>query len=382
MTEQLEADRKRLIDVLDILPAYLILLTQDYHVAFSNRFFTERFGNSVGRRCYEYLFERSEPCEICETYKVFKTHGSLEWDWTGPDGRNYHIYDYPFTDSDGTAMIMEVGLDVTEQKKAEEGLIKAQEILEARVAERTAELARSNDALQAYAEELKRSNQLLDEFATIASHDLKEPLHKVMAFGDLLLSNHAAGLDEEGQDYIQRMQQASTRMQAMIDDLLEFSRVTTKGRSFEEVDLNEVAAEVLTGLEVRIKETGGRVEVEPLPVMQADRSQMYQLFQNLIANALKYHREGAAPAVRIASRALSDDTVDIIVEDNGIGFEMKYASRIFEPFTRLHGKANYSGTGMGLAICKKIVERHGGVISAQSQPEKGTTILITLPVPR
>lgn len=160
--ETLTAERQRFTDVLDMLPAYLVLLTPDYHVPFANKFFRERFGESGGKRCFEYLFHRTEPCEVCETYKVLKTMKPLEWEWTGPDGHNYYIYDFPFPDSDGTTLIMEVGLDITEQKKAQAALRKAHDELEVRVRERTAELSTANEQLQnEITERKKREKELV-----------------------------------------------------------------------------------------------------------------------------------------------------------------------------------------------------------------------------
>jgi light-regulated signal transduction histidine kinase (bacteriophytochrome) len=181
-------------------------------------------------------------------------------------------------------------------------------------------------------------------------------------------------------------------MRTLIHDLLTFSCVTTKGKPFARVDLRQVAREVVSDLEGSIHETGGRVEVGDLPSVEADPMQMRQLLQNLIGNGLKFHRPDVPPVVRVEGKVLSrmerpftgdgrsDPFVEIIVADNGIGFEEIYLDRIFELFQRLHGRSEYEGTGMGLAICRKIVERHGGCISAQSKPAEGASFLVMLPV--
>lgn len=275
--------------------------------------------------------------------------------------------------------------EVAERIEAENALQAAHDQLERRVAERTAELKRKTD-------ELVRSNRELEQFAYIASHDLQEPLRKVQAFGDRLKGRYANMLDERGQDYIVRMQDASSRMQTLIDGLLSYSRVTTKGQPFESVDLGVVVRGVISDLETRIDEIGGRVVVEALPRVEADPLQMRQLFQNLIGNALKFHNVDRAPVVTIStvpSRSPSQQDEDaassngrtyalIRVADNGIGFEQQYAERIFQPFQRLHGRHEYEGTGMGLAIALKIVERHGGSITATSAPDRGAAFDITL----
>ncbi len=245
-----------------------------------------------------------------------------------------------------------------------------------------AERRRAEAELQTYAARLERSNRELESFAYIASHDLKEPLRKIQVFGERLVAKYGDVLDERGRDYLARMQNAATRMQALIDGLLVYSRVTTKAQPFVTVDLNAVVREVLDDLEVRIEQLQARVEVGELPTVEADPLQMRQLFQNLIGNALKFHREGVAPVVRVRSEPLngSEGQYRIMVEDNGVGFDEKYADRLFQVFQRLHGRSEYEGTGIGLAICRKIIERHGGSITAQSAPDRGATFVVTLPL--
>ncbi len=241
-------------------------------------------------------------------------------------------------------------------------------------------------ALRRQAAELARSNGELEQFAYVASHDLQEPLRKIQAFGDRLKTKFSNDLPNEGRDYLERMQNAANRMQALINDLLTLSRVATHTRPFVEVDLFETVRLVLSDLESRIEQLSGHVEVDPLPVITADRLQMSQLFQNLIGNALKFHKPGVPPHVTVRAALVRDpngaaeDVCRISVEDNGIGFDEKYRDRIFQVFQRLHGRNEYEGTGIGLAICRKIVERHGGTIAAQSTPGEGSKFVVTLPL--
>lgn len=267
------------------------------------------------------------------------------------------------------------------RRRGAEALARANDELEGRVGERTADLASANESL-------RRSNRELEQFASVASHDLQEPLRKIQAFGDRLQTKCAEGLGEQGRDYLARLQASAGRMRSLIDALLTFSRVTTKAQPFVAVDLAATAQDVVTDLEERAQRTGGRVEIGPLPTLEADPSQMRQLLQNLVANGLKFHRPDESPVVRIEGRLLNNGNSDgeinpqceIAVRDNGIGFEEVYLDRIFELFQRLHGRQEYEGTGMGLAICRKIVERHGGAITATSAPGRGATFLVTLPL--
>ncbi len=231
-----------------------------------------------------------------------------------------------------------------------------------------------------YASKLEKSNRELEQFAFMASHDLQEPLRKIEMFGDLLLER-ATGLQDHERNYLDRMRNAAGRMRDMIEGLLQISRVATQGRPFVTVNLSRITAEVISDFEEQIQNSGGNVEVDSLPVVTGDPLQLRQLMQNLIGNALKYRQPGKPPEVRIYASHFSDK-VQICVEDQRDWIcTWKTADRIFEPFQRLVGRNQYEGSGIGLAICRRIVERHGGEIAAISEPGTGTTFIVTLPDP-
>jgi two-component system sensor kinase FixL len=259
-------------------------------------------------------------------------------------------------------------------------LVNSRDITDRKIAE---------NQLRAFTARLEQSNRELQDFAYVASHDLQEPLRKVQAFGDRLNKKYGEALGDEGRDYVKRMRDAADRMQILINDLLTFSRVTTKAQPFSPVDLNKIANEVISDLEVKIEETGATVEVLDLPTIDADPLQMRQLLQNLIGNALKFRRPDTAPHVKIYRFEDEEDIhqtqtfypfIKFAVEDNGIGFEEKYLDRIFTVFQRLHGRTEFEGSGVGLAVCRKIAERHGGSLTARSTPGKGSTFIASLPV--
>lgn len=298
-------------------------------------------------------------------------------------------------------------VSLTAERDAAEGALKAANVeLEARVEQRTAELSQSNRQLQVELEnrrrmveflhgheaeqskllmQLRQSNRDLQDFAYIASHDLQEPLRKVQAFSERLMKTYSDRLEEEGSDYLQRMSSAANRMQAMINDPLAYSRVASAGPVFTTVDLNRIAEDVISLLELRIRDTGGQVQVEKLPGLEADALQMQQLFQNLIGNSLKFHWPETPPMVRFSGEVLSKNgdpayrQIKLVFEDNGIGFDEKYTDRIFKPFQRLHSREAYEGSGIGLALCRRIVERHHGQIDVASTPNVGSRFMITLP---
>jgi PAS domain S-box-containing protein len=630
-----DAERKRFNDVLNMLPAYVVLLTPDYHVPFANRFFEERFGKSHGKCCYDYLFHRTEPCENCETYKVVKTNAPHHWEWTGPDNRNYDIYDFPFTDADGSPLIMEMGIDITEQKRAQESLrqvsqyarnlietsldplvtissegkitdvneatiratgLTRQELigtdfsnyftepekaqvgyrqvfakgfvtdysltirhkdgrlmdvlynasvykdthgnvlgvfaaardvtlqkqaeaelrrhkdnLEVLVKERTSQLEsaimqlqeeiterkKAEDALKEsetkyrivsdntsdfefwlspegkyiYAspscreltgygpedfiinptltrkivhpddlpvfvahventeskkagelefriirsdgairwmshvclpvydekglflgirgsnrditerkkaeEELKRSNENLEQFAYVASHDLQEPLRIMASFSELLGRRYNDKLDTDANEFIGYIVAGAKHMQRLISDLLAYSRVGRIDMLIGEIDCNSILGRVINSMMLATEENKAVITHDELPTLTGSESNFIQLFQNLIGNALKFHGPDL-PRVHVSAEKQHGDWV-FSVKDNGIGIEPQYKDRIFLIFQRLHEREKYPGTGMGLSICKKIVETQGGRIWVESEHGKGSTFYFTIP---
>jgi PAS domain S-box-containing protein len=265
------------------------------------------------------------------------------------------------------------------------------------------ERKRVEETLSQKAAELARSNSELEQFAFVASHDLQEPLRKIQAFGDRLKTKCETQVSPEAKDYLERMQNAAARMRKLIDDLLAFSRAIRSTEPFAPVDLGVAAKEVLGDLEVLIEKAGARVEVGELPAIEADPMQMRQLILNLVGNALKFQPPGGSPLVKIHARMVNSQPLaesgssrppegdpsaalplagqycELSIEDNGIGFDEKYTEKIFAVFQRLHGRNEYEGSGVGLAVCRRITDRHGGKIVAKSQPGKGSTFIVSLP---
>lgn len=326
-----------------------------------------------------------------------------------------YVYDAIRDQAGKTQKVVVWVVDVTTEVRTRQQLAESEtryrllsETLEQQVHQRTVALATANNELATKNQEymalnealheanflLKRSNENLQTFAFVASHDLQEPLRKIQQFGDLLKTGHTEARDGE-LVYVERMQSAAGRMSMLITDLLDFSRIANQPQISAPVALDQVVDAVLTDLELLRSETQARVEVNPLPVVVGHAGQLGQLFQNLLSNALKFRRSDRTPSIQIKSERLSADHLPLTVKpsrsaptyyqidvtDNGIGFDEQYVDRIFQVFQRLHGKHEYAGTGIGLAICEKVVVNHGGAITARSQPGQGSTFSIYFPAP-
>ncbi len=326
-----------------------------------------------------------------------------------------YVYDAIRDQAGKTQKVVVWVVDVTTEVRTRQQLAESEtryrllsETLEQQVHQRTVALATANNELATKNQEymalnealheanflLKRSNENLQTFAFVASHDLQEPLRKIQQFGDLLKTGHTEARDGE-LVYVERMQSAAGRMSMLITDLLDFSRIANQPQISAPVALDQVVDAVLTDLELLRSETQARVEVNPLPVVVGHAGQLGQLFQNLLSNALKFRRSDRTPSIQIKSERLSADHLPLAVKpsrsaptyyqidvtDNGIGFDEQYVDRIFQVFQRLHGKHEYAGTGIGLAICEKVVVNHGGAITARSQPGQGSTFSIYFPAP-
>lgn len=310
--------------------------------------------------------------------------------------------DYIYKPVNPELLRVKVGVFVDLYRKNQRLIVQEQKLvainrnLELEIAERIAseeKVTELNKQLLENISQLEAANKDLDLFAFMASHDLQAPLRKIRMFTDRLLASPDNAFGKEGQVYLTRIQEVSKRMQDLINDILRFSKISVEKQNFEQIDLNALIGEVLSELEGIIREKHAVVEVESLPVLPASTVLMGPLFSNLISNALKYSKKNVNPRVRIRYEEgpainRGNGTEEemrygrIYIEDNGIGFEQKYAEQIFDMFRRLHSSAEYEGTGIGLALCKKIVEMHKGYISAQGKPGEGATFIVALPLAR
>ena len=367
--EQLAASEQRFRSLATFAPVGILQADRQGNCIFVNQRWQELAGLSQGEARGSGWARALHPDDrerVVEAWYAAAQHGqpfAMEYRYQRPDGSISWIF--------GTATALHTS------RGEPEGYLGSLTDISERVHEQ--------ESLRQLTTRLAQSNRELQEFAYIASHDLQEPLRKIRTFGDRLNTKYASALGTDGAGYVLRMQSAAARLQDLINDLLTFARIDAKREPFQRVDLNQIASEVVSNLEARISETGGQVTFGQLPQIEANSVQIYQLFQNLIGNALKFARDNVAPHVAISARLLpaakpnQPSMYELTVADNGIGFDEKYLDRIFTPFQRLHERGKYEGTGMGLAICRRIVEQHHGSITATSIRNQGSTFIIHLP---
>ena len=487
----LEAERRRLLALLEELPAYVSLKGPDYTIKFANRFFRERFGDPEGRLCYQAMHNLPEPCDGCPTMEVLANGVPLEREWTHRTGRTYHAYAYPFEDSDASPLILELGIDITESRQAEEHLKERTRVLEAffahtitplvfldkdfnfirvnaayaqacqrdvsqfpghnhfdlypnaenqaiftRVAQTRIpyqavakafvfpdhpewgvtywdwtlvpilddtgaveflvfslsdvtdrkkaedEVHRLNEELEMRVQrrtaQLEAANRELESFSYSVSHDLRAPLRAIDGFSGILLKDHARQLDGEGQRLLAIIRANTRQMGQLIDNLLAFSRLGRREMQVASLDMESVvrdaAAELLTTLGDR------RVEwrLHPLPSARADRALIRQVWLNLLDNALKFTRSRKVARIEVGCQPGSNEDI-YYIKDNGVGFDPRYAHKLFGVFQRLHSSEQFEGTGVGLALVQRIVQRHGGRIWAEGENDAGATFYVSLP---
>jgi PAS domain S-box-containing protein len=345
-----EAHYRAIVEAFDGL---IYICSQDYRIKFMNRQFIERTGyDATGELCYKALHDLDSICPWCVNERVFKGE-TVRWEVQSPkDNHWYYIVNTPIYHTDGTISKQAMILDITEIKKTEE-------------------------ELKRLSEELARSNAALKDFAYIASHDLKKPLQTIESFSKLLARRYKGKLDAKADEFISYIVEGVQRLQMLIKDLLEYSQIETKAKNIKPTDFSFIVEEAMSNMKTAIDESNAVVTYNKMPTIMSDPQQMISLFQNLIDNAINF-RSNKAPRVRISAERKGDEWV-FAIRDNGIGIDPKDFEKIFVMFQRLHGSTDYPGTGIGLLICKKIVERHGGRIWLESETAKGSTFYFTIP---
>ncbi len=359
-TAELARERQRFFDVLETLPVMICLMTPDHHVPFSNRAFREKFGESGGRRCYEYCRGATEPCDFCQSFRPLKTGQPHRWELVLADGESIiDAYDLPFKDMDGSPLILEMDMDITGRRRAEESL------------------RRTEEALRAYSSELEAANREVESFSYTVSHDLRAPLRKMDGFSEILLQDYADRLDDTGRDYLKRIRNASQTMAQLIDGMLKLASISRADLRLDRLDLSRIAEAIIRDL--RAAEPDRRVEsvIQPGVRVVGDGQLLRILMNNLLENAWKYTSGRQDARIEFGTNRQRGNLV-CFVRDNGIGFDHKYAGKLFQPFQRLHTSGAYAGSGIGLAIARRVVQRHGGHIWAEARPDLGASFHFVL----
>jgi len=344
-------DRYRAI--VEAFDGLIYICSQDYRIKFMNGQFIERTGyDATGELCYKALHDLDSICPWCVNERVFKGE-TVRWEIQSPkDNHWYYIVNTPIYHTNGTLSKQAMIIDITEIKKTEE-------------------------ELKRISEELARSNAELKDFAYIASHDLKKPLQSIESFANLLARRYKGKLDAKADEFISYIVEGVQRLQILIKDLLEYSQIETKAKNIKPTDCSFIVEEAMSNLKTAMDESNAVVTYNKLPTIMSDPQQIISLFQNLIDNAIKF-RSNKAPRVRISADRKGNEWL-FSIRDNGIGIDPENFEKIFVMFQRLHGSADFPGTGIGLSICKKIIERHGGRIWVESEPGKGATFFFVIP---
>ena len=338
------------------------IIDAEFNIRYIDPEWRKVYGDPAGRKCYEYFMDRDDVCPGCGVVKALRTKETAvtEEVLVKEGNRPIQVTTRPFQDEHGEWLVAEVNVDITERKRAE------------------AELEKYAEEMERLNRSLEQSNQNLRDFTYAVSHDLQEPLRKVHAFADFLVEDCGDHIPDAGKEHLRRMQNATVRMKGLIHHLLELSRVDTRGSDLAPTDPAEVIADVLETLGERVREYDAEIEVQSeLPRVLADATQLGQVFQNLIGNALKFRAPERKPRIRITAEQTGGE-VAFSVADNGIGMEGRFLEKIFAVFQRLHTRDEYEGTGVGLALCRRITERHGGRIWAEAEPGKGSTFRFTV----
>ncbi len=386
----LQMERDNLNSVLRSIQDGVCIIDQEYNVLFLNDFIISEFGPLENRKCYQYFSGFSEPCEWCRNSQVFNGE-TIRWEWFSErNGKYYHLIDTPVK-IDGQLRKLETFRDITPLKEAQNALLKAHEGLEKRVEDRTAQLMLLNtqltlevqqrklaeEHLKEKAEQLAKTNLELEQFAYVASHDLQEPLRNVAGSLQLLKRKCGSELSSEADTFIRYAVDSSLRMKKLIEGLLSYSRLGKNALDVQDVSSKEILNRSLENLKTAIQENNAEVHANGLPVISADPDKIMLVFQNLISNAIKFRGE-EPPKISVTAHK-KDEYWVFSVSDNGIGIAPEYYDKIFRIFQRLHRADEYPGTGIGLAMVKKIVETHGGHIWCEPNQNQGCTFSFNLP---
>jgi len=351
--KELQLQRDNLINILSSMEDGVYIVDQNYDIEYLNPIFIKEFGQYEGKKYYKYFYDRDEMCLWCKNPEVFKGN-SVRWEFCSiRNQRTYDNIDTPLKNIDGSTSKLTISRDITKFKKVEQDLLST-------------------------LENLKRANIELERFAYVASHDLQEPLRMIVSFIQLFEKRYKDKLDEDADDFINFIVDGAKRMQSLINDLLSYSQIGRSDKPFKLFDTNVVINSVIDNLKKSIEETNAKITYDPLPTLIGNEAEFIQLLQNLISNAIKFHKEEEPPVVHISAKLQKKQWI-FSVRDNGIGIDSQFFDRIFIIFQRLHKKDEFGGTGIGLAICKKIIEHHNGKIWVESEVGKGSTFYFSIP---